>query len=242
MQLNYNAVVIKTINYSDSSLIVRAYTDTEGLKSFIIKGARNKKKNSVMGLFQPLSAVEIVTSFSKKSNSLQYIKEVKSRFPIKEMHTNPIKLGVVIFIAEILDKVLKEEEENHLLFDFVNNSIHYFDELDKFANFHISFLIELTKYLGFYPLISDENPDSFDLESGNLYNSKDSFEASLDKDSVVSYLLNFLGTKFVGRRDIIMSRKHRIELLELLMEYYKIHINGFTEPKSFEILKNLYID
>jgi DNA repair protein RecO (recombination protein O) len=242
MQLNYNAVVIKTINYSDSSLIVKAYTDADGLKSFIIKGARNKRKNSVMGLFQPLSAVEIVASMSKKGNSLQFIKEVRNRFPIKEMHTHPVKLGVVIFIAEILDKVLKEEEENQLLFDFINNSIHYFDELDKFANFHISFLIELTKYLGFYPLISDDNPDSFDLESGNLYSSNSSLEASLDEESSVFHLLKFLGTKFVGRKEILMSRKQRIELLDLLMEYYKIHINGFSEPRSFEILKNLYID
>jgi DNA repair protein RecO (recombination protein O) len=242
MQANYNAVIIKTINYSDSSLIVKAYTDAEGLKSFIIKGARNKKKNSVMGLFQPLSAVEIVASLTKKGNSLQFIKEVRNRFPIKEMHTHPVKLGVVIFLAEVLDKVLKEEEENHLLFDFINNSIHYFDELEKFANFHISFLIELTKYLGFYPLIGEENADSFDLESGNFYKSNVSFEANSAENSAVFYLLKFLGTEFVARKEITMSRKQRIELLELLIEYYKVHINGFLEPKSFEILKNLYID
>ena len=52
------AIVLSSLKYGDTSLIVRCYTEQEGLKSFIAKGVFAKKKRNT-SLYFPLNELEI---------------------------------------------------------------------------------------------------------------------------------------------------------------------------------------
>lgn len=240
MDTVYEGIVLRSINYSESSIIVKVYTLQSGLKSFIVKGARSKSKKNLLGLFQPLSAVEIVSSSSKSAASLSHLKEIKSRYQFKELHLDPYKIGVVFFIAEILDKSLKEEESNQLLFEFLDKSIHFFDDLEDYSNFHIYFLLELSKYLGFYPLIKDPGANYFDMESGILEKTNKTYSGNYSQE-ILNLLEDILGMNFVDRWQVVLKRSQRTQLLDLLIDYYKSHIQGVDKLKSLKILQNLFI-
>ncbi len=239
MQQVFDAIVIRSRNYSDSSVILKCYSKQKGIISIIARGVKKKKKNHVMGLFQPLSMVEIV-SYSKKENAeLKSLKEIKSSFFYNSLHSNPIKLGLTMFLAEMLETTLQEEEPNELLFDFLETSFHYLDEIDEYANFHISFLLELSKHLGFYPNLDDITKKYFDLEYGVFYD----FEKNspyLFHGEIINNFKKFLGTKFVKSNEVVLNKTQRNNLLKLIMQYYSLHISNFREPKSLEVLKSLY--
>jgi DNA repair protein RecO (recombination protein O) len=238
MQQVFDAIVLRSRNYSDTSVILRCYSKQNGVVSIIARGVK-KKKNHVMGLFQPLSMVEIV-SYSKKANAeLKSLKEIKSNFFYTSLHSDPIKLGLTMFLAEVLELTLQEEEPNELLFDFLETSFHYLDEIEDYANFHISFLIELTKHLGFYPHLDDESKMYFDLENGVFYDFNKN-TPYLFSGEIIQNLKKFLGTNFVESSSVALNKQQRNNLLKLIMQYYKLHISSFREPKSLEVLKALY--
>ena len=239
MQQVFDAIILRSRSYSDTSVILRCYSKQKGVVSIIARGVKKKKKNHVMGLFQPLSLVEIV-SYSKKADAeLKSLKEIKSSFFYNSLHSDPIKLGLTMFLAEMLELTLREEEPNELLFNFLETSFHYLDEIENYANFHISFLIELTKHLGFYPHFDDGTKKYFDLEYGVFYDF-DKNTPYLFSGELIDNFKKFLGTKFVKSNDVALNKQQRNNLLKLIMQYYSLHISSFREPKSLEVLKTLY--
>jgi|LGOV01.1.fsa_nt_gb DNA repair protein RecO (recombination protein O) len=239
MQEVFDAIILRSRNYSDSSIIIKCYSKQKGVVSLIARGVKKKKKNHVMGLFQPLSLVEIVSYSKSATSNLKNLKEIKSNFFYKNLQFEPIKLGLTMFLAEMLDLTLQEEEPNVLLFEFLESSFHYLDELEEYANFHISFLIELTKHLGFYPRLDNINSTYFDLEHGIFYDF-DKNTPYLFSGEVIENFKKFLGTKFVETNDIVLNRNQRNLLLKLVIHYYSLHISGFRDPRSLDVLISLY--
>ncbi|MEC7454712.1 MAG: DNA repair protein RecO, partial [Bacteroidota bacterium] len=157
MLVTTEAIVLSKINYSETSLIVRCYTLSDGVKSYLVKGSkqgRSGKKNAA--LFQPLNQLEI-TSQHKANSSLSIPKSTKINNPYQTIPYAMDKLSVVLFLSEVLSAALKEEEANPSLFQFLCNSLSWFDMQDNVANFHIFFLLSLTKHLGFFPNINHQN-------------------------------------------------------------------------------------
>ncbi|MEC8238610.1 MAG: DNA repair protein RecO, partial [Bacteroidota bacterium] len=137
MLVTTEAIVLSKINYSETSLIVRCYTLSYGLKSYLVKGSkqgRNEKKNAA--LFQPLNQLEITFQHKEKS-SLSIPKSTKISNPYQTIPYAMDKLSVVLFLSEVLSAALKEEEANPSMFQFLSNSLSWFDVQDNVANFHI---------------------------------------------------------------------------------------------------------
>ncbi|MCK5782172.1 MAG: DNA repair protein RecO [Flavobacteriales bacterium] len=239
MQETFDGIVIRSRNYSDNSIILKCYTKQSGVVSFIARGVKKRKKSHVMALFQALSIVEISSYSKNKLSELKNLRDIKANTFYKNLQFDPIKSGLSIFLAEMLDLSLHEEEENEHLYSFLESSFHYLDEIDDFANFHIAFLIELSKHLGFYPHISDYTCDYFDLEHGIFYRDDKKMPYMLN-GIVIDNLKLFLGTKFVDSGSIVLNKEQRRKLLKLIISYYSLHISGFREPKSLEVLHSLY--
>lgn len=238
MLVTTEAIVLSKINYSETSLIVRCYTRSDGVKSYLIKGSkqgRKGKKNAA--LFQPLNQLEI-TSLHKNKSGLSIPKSIKIN---KAYQTIPLvidKLTTVLFLSEVLSSALREEEANPSLFQFLSNGLSWFDAQDHSPNFHIFFLLSLTKHLGFFPAMNDQNHPYFDLENGCFTSEK---SAHLVTDvATVSALKSYLGTTFDGLSAVLLSKKDRKQLLEVLMKYYQIHLHGFSRPKSLHVLQEIY--
>ena len=165
MIVRTKAIVISSVKYAESDLIVKCYTE-EGIKSYLLKRIFKAKKGKLkVAYFQPLTQLELVASHNQKS-SLNYIKEAKVLYPYTTVHNNIIKQTIVIFLSEILNKALREEEANIQLFEFLEISLKWLDAHDQISNFHLLFMLNLTKHLGFYPDKENSQFNYFNIEQG----------------------------------------------------------------------------
>lgn len=146
-----NAIVLSKLRFKDNDLIVKCYTQKQGVVSYLLKGVfASKKSNKKVIYFQPLSQLQLNTDYKPK-RSLQYIKDIKTDFLYVSLHTNILKSAIVMFLSEVLAQALQEEEQNDALYSYLQTTLLWLDANDSFSNFHLLFLLELTKYLGFYP-------------------------------------------------------------------------------------------
>ena len=152
--VNTKAIVISTIKYRDTSLIVKLYTKEVGLVSYLLKGILKSKKGKLKAAyFLPLTQLTIVSSHNEK-RSLQNLKEAQVNYVYKSIHTSMVKQSIVLFLSEVLGNAIQEQENNVLLYDYLENSLKWFDSHQDVSNFHLLFMLNLTKFLGFYPDLS----------------------------------------------------------------------------------------
>ena len=238
MLVTTEALVLSKTNYSETSLIVRCYTRSDGIKSYIVKSAKQGRKgNKTTALFQPLHQLEITAQHNNKSG-LSIPKSIKISKPYITIPLQIDKIAVVLFLSEVLSSALREEEANASLFHFLKSSLSWFDMQDDVPNFHIFFLLSLTKHLGFFPDIGDQSHPYFDMENGCFSAQKSTQQ--IEDPRTISVFKSFLGTNFDGMCEVLVSSTERKKLLELLMQYYQIHLQGFSRPKSLNILHEIY--
>jgi len=231
------AIVINSLRYSDTSLIVNCYTENYGIKAYLLKGILSKKKGNLRkAYFTSLSQLEIVAYHNTKGN-LNNIKEAKVSYFYQSLQTDIIKQSLVIFLSEILAGVLREEEENKALFHYLESSLQWLDANEKIANFHLLFLLDLTKYLGFYPE-NNSQKTYFDLLEGKFMTKP--ISKYFIQSPQITHFKTLLGTNFDALPHIKFSGVERQELLELLIQYISLHLQTFKTPKSLAILQNLY--
>lgn len=233
------AFPIYNLKYGDTSLISHCFTESYGLRSFMLKGILTGKRKAVnKSLFQPLSHIEIVARF-KENQELSFVREAKLIAPYVSIPFDVRKNAVLMFLSEVLYNVLKEEAEaNPKLFTFIKNAFVWLDNNDTIANFHIKFMLELTRFIGFFPNVEDKNHPYFDLESGSStpYLPKGpSLEGTL-KNKWIS----FLGTNFDEIRTINVDKTERGFLLNQTLTYFKLHLQHFSTPKSVAVFNEVF--
>ena len=162
-----NGVVLRTISYNDKNSIVRVYTDSHGLLSFLLPQSNGKTARMRRALFQPLSLVEIESDITA-NREIYRIREARCLVPLPSLHSHPVKNAVSLFITELLSHVIVEEEQNAPLFAYISSSVQLLDRLEKgIANFHICFLYNLGIFLGIEPDTSTYVKGSrFDMLNG----------------------------------------------------------------------------
>ena len=111
------AIVLRQLKYSETSLILKIYTEKEGLLSFIAKGVRGKKGKLRSAQFQPLNLIDLSYRDARKSELRQII-DLKVIDPFTDLPFNPVKRTIAIFIAELIQNTVKEQEPNKKLFEF----------------------------------------------------------------------------------------------------------------------------
>ena len=102
MQITTKAIVLSSLKYGDTSLIVRAFTQSDGIKSYLLKGVLASKKAKIRpAYFLPLMQLEIQANHKNKG-TLESIRDVRVGIPYQTMHTDIVKNSVVLFLAEML--------------------------------------------------------------------------------------------------------------------------------------------
>ncbi|MCB9363897.1 MAG: DNA repair protein RecO [Flavobacteriales bacterium] len=235
----FKGVVLNYIKYSENSFITKIYTDKFGMQSFIIKGVGGKKSKSQRACLQPLSIVEI-NAYYKENTNLKNVKNIKLDVVYQTIPFNIYKSSIAFFLAEVLEKLIKEEETNKDLFEFIYHAFKFFDLSDKnYTNFHLIFLLQLTKYFGIYPLnLNDDDAQFFDLESGSfkvLQPKHPLFSSTLNTAIIKSILRNSFKTDEL----IEISNLERKKILSEVLEYYSIHSYNLKKIKSKEVLSEL---
>ncbi|NNK88200.1 MAG: DNA repair protein RecO, partial [Flavobacteriaceae bacterium] len=169
----------------------------------------------------------------------QYIREARIDKKTSTIHSDFIKGCFVLFLAEVLSMILKEDDTHSDLYRFIETTIIWFDSNDIVSSFHLKFLVEITKYLGFYPDL-DPRADYFDLLEGQ---SQD-FDTGLYSISGenLSLLKQVLGIKFDVTNTIQMSVSQKRSFLDMILLYFRLHLDGFKEPKSLTVLNEVFTD
>jgi len=231
-------IILGYINYSETSIILKAYTKDFGFKSFIIRGIRTKKKKKIaLGQLQPLTILDIEFNNSK-NDRLSYLKSIKIIEPFISINTEILKMNICLFLSEFLSKVLKIDLTNKDLYTFIKQSLLWFDNSENISNFHLLFIIRLTKYLGIMPKYSKEQFSFFDIENGIFTNTP--LSKNYIEGRVVDNLYSILGTKFDYNNSVLSNVNQRRNMLNFLISYYEYHIPGFKKPKSIGILNELF--
>lgn len=238
MLITTKAIVFSALKYGEADLIVKCFTEKSGLKTYLLRGVLKSKKGKLKAsLFQPLTQLEIVAQHKDKG-SLEYIREAKLLVPYQSLHTSILKSTVVMFLSEVLRNAIKEEEANVPLYNFLEESLLWFDSNERTANFHLWFLLELTRFLGFYPDDSQVDGEVFNLEDGRFQYVETNNSSISDEN--VFHLKQFLGTNFDEISHIKMNQVTRSRFLLMLLNYYEIHLHGFHKPKSLGVLNEIY--
>lgn len=238
MQVRTKAIVLSALKYGDTSLIVRCYTQTSGLKSYLLRGVLKSRKGKIKpAYFQVLSQLELVASHSNKG-SLNSLKEARPSYVYTSVHSGMVKQSIAFFLAEMLANTLKEEEGNEPLFLYLETALQWLDVHDSVANFHLGFLINLTKFLGFYPDEMHTAYPYFNMADGQFSQSPGLGSYLSGKD--LSLFKSVLGTNFDSLSALPLQANERQRLLEIAIAYCELHLSGFQKPKSIQILKELF--
>lgn len=234
-------IVLHQLKYGESSLVVSMYTKDFGRLSFMVNGTKGKKAKFRSSLFMPLTILEL-DIYYKKTRELQRISEARIHVPYKSLQSSILKSTVSLFLAEILYKTLQEQEPNFPLYDFLWHSLQYFDLLEKrFSDFHLVFLTNFSRFLGFSANVENQKVVSsyFDLKNG-IFKVNQPKHPLFVKGEITEKLFQLFQTSVTEASELNLSGKERRALLELIVDYYRIHIESLGTINSLEVLKEVF--
>lgn len=212
-------IVFRFTKYGETSIIVTIFTERFGLQGYIVNGVRSKSSKNKIALYQPLTLLDLVVYHRENANILR-VKEVKCIHLYQGLHTDVRKSAVGMFINEILNKSVKDQSHAEEICRFLIDALTAFDQLPFNANFHLVFLIKLSRYLGFGPHSSQEIFSSWMLSPDELI--------ILDKLLTASW-----------EDSLPITAEARKNLLEAILHFYSNHLENMGEIRSVEVLKEV---
>lgn len=233
-------IALKTTNYADNSIVVHIFTEAFGMQSYLINGARKPKARILANLFQPLHLLDLVV-YHKESNGLQSIKEAHQNPVLREIPLDIMKGSMAIFLNEILYKVLRNQSPDPVLFNFIQQSIIWLDETDhRLTNFHLVFLIKLSRFLGFLPLHRDRHTQPYFNLLDGVFSTSLPPHGHVLQEPHTSIFLRLLQTGFKESHLLKMDKEDRKYLLEKVLEFYRLHTENFGQVNSLYILEEIF--
>lgn len=238
MPITTKAIVLSSLKYGETSLIVKAFTESDGLKSYLLRGVfTSKKSKQKAAYFLPLMSLEVVAHHRNKG-TLESLRDVKINTPYQTLHTDVVKNSIVLFLAEVLSGSIREQVQDRPLFRYLEYALYWLDRHEAIANFHILFLLNLTEYLGFYPDTTHSKAPYFDLLEGKFCTTP-SLNPMIEGESL-NIFRKILGIPFDHLKTVRMSKLHRQELLNKVVLYFELHVHGFKKPKSLAVLNAVF--
>lgn len=232
-------IVISSTEYKDNSHIVEILTNTNGLITVSVK--TGKKTCVRMAHIQPLTHLYIDLDIRPNRQINKLYKCTLAKPDTTDTNFDPIKGTISIFIADILRSVLKYAVADNTLCQFVYSSLETFDTLRKGnANFHLIFLIKLSKHIGFFPNLSNFMPNSFfDLYNGIFVQSEPAHKYYLSIKQTIAFA-NLMRAEYDTMHLFVLTKQERNEILQHIMTYYSLHLPGFIPPKSIKVLQEIW--
>ena len=238
MLVKTRAIIIHSIRYREADLIVKAYTKSSGLKSYLVRGVLKSKKGKLRAsMFQPLTILDLEANHKDKG-TLESIREAKVNPAYQTLTGNIYKSSIAMFLAEVLHKAIQEEEQNQALYQFLEESFLWLDANEKYANFHLLFMVKLSSFLGFYPHQYDPDLPYFNLLDGE-YQLDDTSKYCIQNENS-ELLKQFLLVNYDEVSGIKLNQSKRKNFIEMLILYFELHLHGFKKPRSLDILHQLF--
>ena len=135
-------IVLRTVKYGETSVIATMFTEGFGLQSYMVNGVRmaSKKGGIKANHFQPAALLEM-EAYHNQFNNLQRIREYQWAYLYEHIFSDVRKHSVALFMIELLNKCLKEPEQNPELFYFIEDAFLHLDKANNAvtANFSLFF-------------------------------------------------------------------------------------------------------
>lgn len=219
MLVKTKGIVFRLTPYGDTSVIVNVFTEQLGLQSYIVNGVRTNSRKSKIALFQPLTLLDMVV-YHKENGNVMRIKEMKCYHPYSGLTREVYKSAIALFINEVLNKAVKEQSHTSEIFGFIAQSLVVLDNHPSPENFHLIFLLGLSRHLGFAPNQTSEVLGAHWMDEQE--------ERLLDQLLQTTYSSSFT-----------VTYTQRQSLLNGLLRFYQTHIDGFGEIKSLQVLQEV---
>jgi DNA repair protein RecO (recombination protein O) len=215
-------VVFRFTKYGETSIIVTIFTDQFGLQSYIVNGVRSRSSKSRIALYQPLTLLELVVYYRENAN-LNRIKEVKCFYPYNNIYNDVSKSTIGMFITEVINKAIKEESHAAELCEFLISSLITLDSLSSnVQNFHLIFLLKLSRFLGF-----------------GAQNVNEVLGGRITEPVIEQAITTMIEGSYLSQPALTNSQRR--ELLDLLLQFYIEHSGLVGELKSVQVLREILI-
>lgn len=233
-------VVLHTLKYGDSSMVVQLLTDVGGRRSYMVQGVRSSRGHgSKLALFQPMFVLEF-EGLESSRRRMDSFREVRSGAVLRTLPFDVRKASIALFMAETLYRLVKECEPNAPLFDFVWNSVGALDAMEEgVANFHLWFLANLSRFLGFWPGNAYAEGAWFDVREGLFVRERPAGFAALDP-AAARTLHELLGRDVRDLASLGLNRRQRVEFLDGMLVYYGYHLDAIHSVRSVRMLQELF--
>ncbi|MBF1525390.1 MAG: DNA repair protein RecO [Prevotella pallens] len=233
-------IVLRSVRFGESSLIVDVLTKSSGRVSFMVHIPKTSKGKIKKQYFQPMTLLDVEYDFRQRSN-LQRIKDVRVSLPYSSIPIDPAKSCISLFLSEFIYYATRNEQENPTLFTYISTSLEWLDNAyEDFANFHLVFMMRLGKFLGFHPFLEDFTPGCFfDLRNGCFTLSMPLHTDFLNAADA-GHLYNLMRMNFDTMKLFKLSHDDRNRITEIVLRYYKLHLPNMPELQSFDILREVF--
>lgn len=237
MVVKTQGIVLKTIKYGDHSLIVDMLLALGERRSFVAHVSAGKKAKMRQLLFQPLSILEL-TYDDRAKNGLCRMQGAAIVAPYSTIPIDASKTAMALFLAEFLCYATRDEQDNVPLFLYIEQSLRWLDgAMAPCPNFHLVLMMRLTRFIGFFPNTEDDQEGRyFDLLNGCFCEGVPSHGEVLTPDEA-SKIKTLMRLQYETMHLFKMTRAERARCVDVILRYYRLHVPGFPELKSLEVLK-----
>ncbi len=239
MEARSRAIVLRALRYGDAQMIVDLFTREQGRLSFICRLPKTSKGRIKKQFFQSLSILDIVFDYRTNQN-LQHFKDIRLAQPFISIPFDAGKLSILLFLSEFLSYSLRNEQHNEQLYSYVENSLMWLDNAqERFANFHLVFMIRLSMFIGFFPNLDDFHDGWwFDLRNGS-FSSVQPLHPDYLEPVHAKEMHSLMRMTYENMHLFRMNREQRNRCTDIILYYYRLHVPGFPQLRSLDVVKAL---
>lgn len=212
-------IVFRQTRFGETSLVVSIFTEKYGLRSYLVNGVRSTSSRSKAALFQPLTQLDLVV-YHKEHAEILRLKEVRVLYAYRHLSVDMRKAALALFISEVLNRCVKEQSHADDLCDFLVKALQLLDETGHPEDFHLTFMLHLSRHLGFQPQAAGDLAGAAYLDSTLL-------------EALHRLLAAPLGAP------LALTYSQRWTLLDLLLAFFRDHLEGLGSFKSPRVLKEV---
>lgn len=232
-------IVLKTTNFAETSVVAKIYTQKFGLQSYLINGVKKPKAKIPLNMLQPMHLLDLIV-YHKPNGNMQRVSDARSFPVLQSIPYDIVKSSIIIFLNEMIYKSIKQQHEDEVMFEFIAKSIELLDHTTEgVANFHLVFLLKLTRFLGFYPDLNQvEKLRFFDLKDGVFVANQPPHIYFIEEELKENWLKLFTSS-IENFNQLKIGAALRKVLLQKIIQFYSLHIEDFGQVKSHEILEEV---
>lgn len=237
------AIILRSIKYGETSLVVTAFTELFGIQAYLVNGVRTAAKTGSKAiLYQPATLLEMEVYHNELKN-MHRIKESNRAFLYKNILSDVVKNSIALFMVELLQKTLRQPEQNNQLFYFCEDALIKLDEASPAvtANFALYFILQLSHFFGFRINDQDSPEGDFylDLQEGNFTSSQPAHLHYLPPEDAwtTSEFLKMMQPHELSQ--LKLNHVKRRHLLSKYLEYYQLHIPDFGQMKTLAVMEGV---